>query len=608
MVASRYSQWRQGSGSGEAPSVEEVYTPATLPGLGAQPIYLHTQATAALDWRTAPGYARRGGSYGVTVHDFADPDSRYGFRQVAYDAIQHVPVLREVWVLSFHGRVETTSTTFLVLLGPLAAVPVFTASLRFYSDDPIAREPDPENASGVQPWDIGLLYELSYNLFVTSAHVSSDTRAGNINTIDEVPDSSWFTNRVGAVDVPVEQMVRGPNLGPPPAPEKWVLIRENSAGVSPGFTAKDAQGQVWFISFDPPGNPEGATASVVIASKIFWALGYNQVESFITTVDPKRVEIDPTATIRRPSGARTPLTRDDLAAVLERAAPNADGTYRAVAARSLSGKVLGGFRYGGTRPDGPNDIVPHEHRRELRALRVFGAWTNLTDLEAGNTLDVLVTESGHSVVRHYLQDVGSTFGMANGFQEWSPGWDYFYEAGAARRVHAFSDDEIRAIVHTGQFSDPAAERYLASMLIMRRDKIAQSYLPAITPVVNPRLDSSGSLAFDNAAVLAGVAEPPAEYHAAWSRFDNATGETHPIAETRSASTTMEAPYEVESAIGSYVRADLSADGAAHLSWKTPVRMYFRRVPAGWTLVGLERGGERPTSPADQHKASSGAQR
>jgi len=41
---------------------------------------------------------------------------------------------------------------------------------------------------------------------------------------------------------------------------------------------------------------------------------------------------------------------------------------------------------------------------------VFGAWTNLTDLKAGNTLDTLVTVNGRAVIRHYLQDVGSTFG------------------------------------------------------------------------------------------------------------------------------------------------------------------------------------------------------
>ena len=93
----------------------------------------------------------------------------------------------------------------------------------------------------------------------------------------------------------------------------------------------------------------------------------------------------------------------------------------------MPGKILGGYQYAGTRPDDPNDIVPHEHRRELRALRVFGAWTNLTDLKAANTLDTLVTENGKSIVKHYLQDVGSTFGMCNDFYEWDLSYEYFFE-------------------------------------------------------------------------------------------------------------------------------------------------------------------------------------
>ena len=105
-----YSQWKQGSGSGTAPSVEEVYTPASLPGLGSSPIYLHSQGTVALDWRTSPGYSRRGGFYGVTVHDFVERDDTYSFRQVDYEVIQHIPIHRDAWVLSLHGRVETTYT------------------------------------------------------------------------------------------------------------------------------------------------------------------------------------------------------------------------------------------------------------------------------------------------------------------------------------------------------------------------------------------------------------------------------------------------------------------------------------------------------------------
>ena len=118
----------------------------------------------------------------------------------------------------------------------------------------------------------------------------------------------------------------------------------------------------------------------------------------------------------------------DLDAVLRRAHRGADGSYRAIAARAVPGRPVGGFRYYGTRSDDPNDIVPHEHRRELRALKVFGAWTNLVDMKAGNTLDTVVVENGRSVVRHYLQDVGSTFGTgANGPREYDEGWELLYD-------------------------------------------------------------------------------------------------------------------------------------------------------------------------------------
>src|SRR6185436_17307178 len=172
---------------------------------------------------------------------------------------------------------------------------------RFYGDDPLAREPETQDASRAQPSDIGLLYDLSYNLFVTSAKGSSNTRAQNINTIDEVPDSSWFTNRILPRAGSEADFVRGPNAGAPPNPERWVITREKSAGFSPGFTAKDANGETWFVSFDPPGAPEGATGAMVVATKFFWALGYNQIETFITSVDPARVVIDSSATMKRPN-------------------------------------------------------------------------------------------------------------------------------------------------------------------------------------------------------------------------------------------------------------------------------------------------------------------
>jgi hypothetical protein len=102
------SEWDQDSGSGSAPSVEEVYSPGTLPGLGASVTYLQSQASVGLDWRTAPGYTRTGGYVAVTGHDFNDLDDQYGFQRVDYDVIQHVPIGRDTWVLSLRGRVETT--------------------------------------------------------------------------------------------------------------------------------------------------------------------------------------------------------------------------------------------------------------------------------------------------------------------------------------------------------------------------------------------------------------------------------------------------------------------------------------------------------------------
>lgn len=102
------SQWNQTPGSGSAPSVEEVYSPATLTGLGAEVPYLHSTATVGFESRPSAGYARRGGFYGVTFHDFTNTDDRYGFKQIDYEAIQHVPLLRETWVLSFRAFVSTT--------------------------------------------------------------------------------------------------------------------------------------------------------------------------------------------------------------------------------------------------------------------------------------------------------------------------------------------------------------------------------------------------------------------------------------------------------------------------------------------------------------------
>ena len=153
---------------------------------------------------------------------------------------------------------------------------------------------------------------------------------------------------------------------------------------------------------------------------------------------------------------------------------------------------------------------------------------------------------------------------------------------AARRVAAFTDDLIRAAVHTGEFRDPAAEKYLADVLIQRREKIKSTYLPAVNPIVGPALDGKG-LTFENAAVAGGVAQGPVSYRAAWMTFDNATGATKPIAETTSATTTIAAPNGLPPS--GFVAVDIAAESAAHPQWKQPVRAYFRGMAGAGSSSG-----------------------
>jgi hypothetical protein len=112
--------------------------------------------------------------------------------------------------------------------------------------------------------------------------------------------------------------------------------------------------------------------------------------------------------------------------------PDQATNYRAAAGRMLAGKVLGPFRYEGTRPDDPErhrrSRAPPRAARAARVRRV----DEPDGPEAGNTLDTLVTVDGRGVVRHYLQDVGSTFGIgANGAHDWDEGFEYFYQGVAS---------------------------------------------------------------------------------------------------------------------------------------------------------------------------------
>ena len=524
---------------------------------------------------------------------------------------------------------------------------------KFYSDDPLPRVADTQDASKVEARELSLYYDAIINLFGRPGN-SEVERAASVNTIDEVPDSNWFVNRAGSRALTPDEVMRGPDDDTGPTAGKWTVSRKAN-GVSPGFTIADPAGKTYFLKFDPPGEPELGTATEVIVTKLFHALGYYVPQSNITTLDPASLVIGSDAQARTRTGGRRRMTQSDIDEQLSRAHRNADGTYRVVAGSRAPGiKPLEGFKYEGTRPDDPNDVILHEDRRELRGLRVFSAWLNHTDAKAINSLDMLINDGGRNVVRHYLIDFNAALGSAGvakrerrdgyeylaettyakkallafGFyirpwmtvdypehrgigrfeaerfvpEEWRPRVpnpayvrsrpdDTFW---AARKLMALSDDAVRAAVRAGRLTDPKAEEFLGNALLERRNKIGRAFLTAVNPVTDAALSGAGELSFRNAAVQHRFAEPPAGYKAAWHHFDNATGQSRPIAETTGTSERLRAPAGLPTAPGSFIRVDISVPSSpAYPSWTRPVHAYFRTTAMGWTLVGFDRMPDAP---------------
>ncbi|MCL4820781.1 MAG: hypothetical protein KJ067_16700 [Vicinamibacteria bacterium] len=521
------------------------------------------------------------------------------------------------------------------------------AAPRFYPDDPLWVDRDDQfDATGVAEHELSEIWDLLENS-APRRRPADPGRAHNVNTLDEVPDSSWFQNRIGRRELSLEEIVRGPDLVPRLEVEEWVITGgKGRPGFQPGFRARDARtGALYQLELDLEQHQELATGAEVIGTALYHAIGYNVVDVYLVDVDPRRVRIDPEAKQRDASGRR-PFTRGDLDEVLLLGRPNPDGTYRMSASRFV-GRGIGNFRHFGTRPDDPNDIHPHEHRRELRANRVFAAWLNHDDSRANNTLDALEERDGRRFVRHYMFDFGSILGSSPdrwwsghaymlefdqalkdlftlGFRlrpwqrvndprhlppavgrigsgafdpaAWKPEYpnrafdnmradDAFW---AARIVSRFSDAALRAVVEKARYSDPAVTDYLASTLIARRDRVVEAWLPAVNPVADPQLAGDGTLTFANAAVDAGVATAPAAYALRWSRFDNARDAlVGDAVEQRVETARAAAPPEVL-AEAEYVFVSVAAHHPDHPAWSRPVHLYFRRVTGGWQAVGLER--------------------
>jgi hypothetical protein len=239
-------------------------------------------------------------------------------------------------------------------------------------------------------------------------------QADNVNVLDEVPNSSWYHNRHFLKRMSIAQLEEGPGWAHPDDSGPLEIVAGKFEGGTAGFTIKDAAGQYFLLKFDSEDNNEMGSSAEVIATKFLHAAGYNVPRNSVVYLDPSRLVIGSKAKVPKRGGGKRKMEKRDMQAILDNIIPQEDGRLRCVASRFLSGKPVGIFDYHGRRKDDSNDRVDHEHRRELRGLRVIGSWMNDADRRAANTLDMFVSEEdGRRYIRHYLIDMGSAFGSNN---------------------------------------------------------------------------------------------------------------------------------------------------------------------------------------------------
>ncbi|MBN1610163.1 MAG: hypothetical protein JW940_26285 [Polyangiaceae bacterium] len=298
-----------------------------------------------------------------------------------------------------------TTTTRFPLRAPL---------LKDSDDRPFT--PAPEEYESPFAWDAA-----NQTVFRPIARLFAVDPAGpalNVNAFDEVPDSSWFTHRLGRVAMTPEQVAQGPCdarvLDPNMPDGSWVIDKGKDNGANPGFRVNIEGLGKFMLKPDLAEEPERATGATAIASRIYHAVGYFAPCDSVVYFRPSILRLKPGLTVTNNQRVTTPFDAQALARIL-RGASHRGGLVRMVASQWLPGEPLGPYRYDGLRDDDPNDVIPHEDRRELRGARLVAAWVNHFDAREQNTMDVFLPadpsrRDGPGHVRHYIMDLGDCFG------------------------------------------------------------------------------------------------------------------------------------------------------------------------------------------------------
>jgi hypothetical protein len=265
-------------------------------------------------------------------------------------------------------------------------------------------------------------YDGSFHRRATRAmELHPGRRSLGVNALDEVPDSTWFTNRIGVRDLSPDEVRTGPSGTEGPELHKpWKIVSTKAIGVAVGIIVADARGFRYLVKFDKRGFAEVETGAHVVANRLLWSFGYNVPDDRIVHVRREDLVLTPESIRYDLIGNERTFSASDLEKILDGVEVERDGRIRVLASRMLEGTALGGHPAEGVRADDPNDRIPHELRRDLRGARVPFAWLDHLDIKDDNSLDMWVADRAdpkRHYVEHYWLDFGSALGAMGTLEE-----------------------------------------------------------------------------------------------------------------------------------------------------------------------------------------------
>jgi hypothetical protein len=172
------------------------------------------------------------------------------------------------------------------------------------------QEPAPRPVGSIASRSVEHIYDFLESAYVTprregKSRKRSPQPALDTNTLGEVPDSSWYTNRHAFHRMSIADLQRGPGNSTPPDPNgTWRITSAKSNGITPGFVIEDGRKNRYLLKLDPPLYPEMCSAADVIGSKFFYALGYNTPENYVVHFRREQLEIGEGVMYRNPSGKK----------------------------------------------------------------------------------------------------------------------------------------------------------------------------------------------------------------------------------------------------------------------------------------------------------------